>query len=68
MVFLNETSLPDMIPSDMAITLSGKSRSTFYNAQQYDPSFPQAMPMKYNGKRRLCYPTAEIKKYFGLEG
>lgn len=65
---LIETNLPAMIPANLAVSLSGKSRSTFYLAQQRDPSFPQAMPMKYNGKRRLCYPTAEIKKYFGLEG
>ncbi|HGJ5864827.1 hypothetical protein [Arsenophonus nasoniae] len=61
-------TLPSMITTDVAITLSGKSKALFYYAKRFDHSFPQGVLMQHNGRSRVMYPTAEICQYFQKVG
>lgn len=60
-------TLPSMLTTDEAITLSGKSKVLFYYAKRVDPNFPQGVLMQHNGRSRVMYSTAEICKYFKVE-
>lgn len=60
-------TLPSMIPTDVAITLSGRSKVLFYYAKKFDPTFPQGVLMQHNGRSRVMYSTSEICQYFKVE-
>lgn len=53
-----------MIPTDVAIRLSGRSNALFYYAKKFDPTFPQGVLMQHNGRSRVMYSSSKIRQYF----
>lgn len=54
----------DIITTDEAITISGKSRAYFYASKQHDPNFPKTKDIKQTGKNNKYYSRLEIQEYF----